>query len=317
MTPECFLMRPSRWLRAISEHRITWSVGPSFAYQYCVDRIGTEQRAGLDLTSWQVAIVGAEPVREATLKAFADAFEPHGFSERAFFPCYGLAEGTLLVTGATRGAARRPRGTSVGCGRPWGGADVRVVDPDGMRPRADGEVGEIWVAGPNVAQGYWNRPEETRATFRARVAGSERDYLRTGDLGYFADGELYVAGRLKNVLIVAGRNVHLEDVEHTVLGCDPRLASAACAAFAVDDAMSEKLVLIVEIERSVARHDARADGSIVLQELRDAVRQAVAEEHELAIHELVFAKPWAIPRTSSGKIRRDECREQFLDGVFH
>lgn len=306
MTPECFLMRPSRWLRAVSEHHINWSVAPNFAYQYCVDRIAPEQRAGLDLSSWHTAIVGAEPVRQTTLAAFSGAFGAYGFAESAFVPCYGLAEATLLVTGVARGAALRTSGTSIGCGRTWGSTEVRVVDANGLRSCADGEVGEIWVSGPNVTQGYWNRPEQTRHTFRARIPGDERDYLRTGDLGFFRDGELYISGRLKNLLIVAGRNVHLEDVEETVLSCHPQLRSAACAAFAVEAAESERLVILVELDRSLPQ-----------RETAEAIRQAVTEAHELAIHELLFAKQWSIPRTSSGKIRHDECRRQFLDGVFH
>lgn len=317
MTPECFLMRPWRWLRAISEHRINWSVAPNFAYQYCVDRIGPEHRAGLDLSSWHTAIVGAEPVRQTTLTAFSEAFGAYGFAERAFVPCYGLAEATLLVTGAARGAALRTSGTSIGCGRSWGSTEVRVVEASGLRSCADGEVGEIWVSGPNVTQGYWNRPEQTRHTFRARIPGDERDYLRTGDLGYFRDGELYISGRLKNLMMVAGRNVHLEDVEDTVLRCHPLLRSAACAAFAVDAAASERLVILVELDRSVPKRETGDGAPDAVVEIADAIRQAVTEAHELAIHELLFAEQWTIPRTSSGKIRHDECRRQFLDGVFH
>jgi acyl-CoA synthetase (AMP-forming)/AMP-acid ligase II len=316
MTPECFLMRPSRWLRAISEHRINWSVAPTFAYQYCVDRIGPEQRAGLDLSSWHTAIVGAEPIRQATLTAFSEAFGAYGFAERAFVPCYGLAEATLLVTGVERGAALRTSGTGIGCGRSWGSTEVRVVDANGLRSCAEREVGEIWVTGPNVTQGYWNRPEQTHQAFRARIAGDERDYLRTGDLGFFSDGELYVSGRLKNLLLVAGRNVHLEDVEATVLKCHPQLRSAACAAFAVDAAASERLVILVELDRSGLQREAAGGVSDAVGEIGEAIRQAVTEAHELAIHELLFARQWTIPRTSSGKIRHDECRRQFLDGVF-
>jgi acyl-CoA synthetase (AMP-forming)/AMP-acid ligase II len=318
MTPECFMMRPSRWLRVISEHRINWSVAPNFAYQHCVDRITPEQRAGLDLSSWHTAIVGAETVRQATLVAFADAFRDSGFSERAFFPCYGLAEATLLVTGSSRGAAPRSRGTSVGCGKPWGDVEVVIVDTESLRPCADGVTGEIWVAGPSVAQGYWNKPEETNRVFRARVAGGSRNYLRSGDLGFFADGELHIVGRLKNVLIVAGRNLQLEDVEHTVVSCHPRLRSAACAAFAIDHADLEKLIVVVEVDRDVLaqRHERVDRAPDILDELGTAVRQAVAETHEVTIHELVFSKQWTIPRTSSGKIRHGECRKLFLDGAY-
>ncbi|HEV7786800.1 MAG TPA: fatty acyl-AMP ligase, partial [Thermoanaerobaculia bacterium] len=214
-TPATFLQRPLSWLAAISRYRATTSGAPNFAYDLCVRRIGAEQRAGLDLASWEVAFNGAEPVRPDTLERFAAAFAPQGFRRKAFYPCYGLAEATLFVSGGGKGAlpvveAAGARGL-VGCGRPWMDQRLAVVDPESGRPVSDGQEGEIWISGPSVAQGYWGQPEATERDFRARLAGDPADagegpFLRTGDLGFLRGGELFVTGRLKDLIIVRGRN---------------------------------------------------------------------------------------------------------------
>ncbi|HSK81412.1 MAG TPA: fatty acyl-AMP ligase, partial [Thermoanaerobaculia bacterium] len=224
MTPGAFLQRPARWLEAISRYRATTSGGPNFAYELCVRKVGEAERESLDLSSWQVAFNGAEPVRAGTLRRFAEAFAPCGFRATAFRPCYGLAEATLLVSGGrpegeprvraldaealerhdvVEGDAARSR-ELVGCGAAM--QEVLAVDPESGDPCPPGGVGEIWVAGPSVARGYWERPEETATTFGARLADGTGPFLRTGDLGFVSGGELFLTGRLKDLIILRGRN---------------------------------------------------------------------------------------------------------------
>src|SRR5215210_3204321 len=322
MSPVAFLQRPSRWLRAISRYRATTSGGPSFAYELCVRRIPVAERRGLDLSSWEVAFNGAEPVRAETLERFAEAFGPAGFRREAFYPCYGLAEATLFVSGGTAGAppavgsfravdlelgqaTMDPAGRRlVGCGGPWLEQEIAVVDPRTGR-RCPGErVGEVWVAGPSVAQGYWQRPEETERTFRARIEGEGgRPFLRTGDLGFLRDGELFVTGRLKDLIILRGRNHYPQDLELTAEESHPALRQGSGAAFSVEAAGEERLVVVQELER-------RQEGEAA--EAAEAVRRAVAETHEVQVHEVVLVRAGTIPKTSSGKIQRHACRAGYL-----
>ena len=228
MSSDAFLMRPLRWLQAISDHRITWSVAPNFAYELCVRKSTPEQRAKLDLSSWRIALNGAEPVRSETLSRFSEAFAEAGFQKAHFYPCYGLAEATLFVAGGLPEAEPviRPSpsnslsdgNTLLGCGRCWLQETVIVVDPDTAQPCAAGTIGEIWISGPNVAAGYWRQPELTQQTFHAYLADdADRHFLRTGDLGFIKDDELSITGRLKHLIIIGGRNIHAEDIERTVL----------------------------------------------------------------------------------------------------
>ncbi|MEA2694314.1 MAG: hypothetical protein QOJ16_3701, partial [Acidobacteriota bacterium] len=315
MSPLTFLQRPVRWLEAISRYRGTTSGGPNFAYDLCVRKISEAERRNLDLRSWTLAFNGAEPVRRATLDRFAAAFAPRGFSSRAFYPCYGLAEATLFVTGPAPGARKDVEGARglVGCGRPWSGQRVVIVDPDSGVPRPPDQEGEIWIAGPSVAAGYWNRPEETARTFGARLAGSgEGPFLRTGDLGFLAGpagGDLFVTGRSKDLIILRGRNLYPQDVELTAEGAHPALRPGCGAAFAVERAGEERLVIVHEVERQAATAGASA-----LETIAQAVRRAVAEEHEAAVEEVVLLRGGTIPKTSSGKIRRHACREGYLNG---
>ncbi len=319
MSPVAFLQRPVRWLRAISRYRAHTSGGPDFAYSLCVQKISAEQRAELDLTSWKVAFNGAEPVRAATLNAFAEAFAPFGFRRTAFFPCYGLAEATLIVSGEVKSAAPcirpfRESGSQgaaealslVGCGPVWGGQEVAIVDPETLAEREDGEVGEVWVSGPSVAAGYWNRPDATESTFRARLArAGEQRFLRTGDLGFLADGQLFVTGRLKDLLIVRGQNHYPQDLELTAQESHPAVRDGMGAAFSVQAEGGEGVVLVQEA------HPRRPhDWSAALE----AVRQAVSEEHGIALHAVLLVKPGAVPRTTSGKVQRQLCRRRFLEG---
>lgn len=325
LTPAAFLQRPLRWLAAISRHRATISGGPNFAYELCVRRINETQRKSLDLSTWRVAFSGAERVRAATLERFSNMFADCGFNRRAFAPCYGLAEATLAVSFSAPGQGAQLQTTDesqaparnltsddaphalVSCGRPLAGCEVQVIDPQSCEPVAAGAVGELWVRSPGVAQGYWNKPELSHQVFHARLKQAPQgpDYLRTGDLGFMRDGEVFVTGRIKDLIVLRGVNHYPEDIEATVEYSHMRLRLAAGAAFAVEMAGEERLVVVQEVE-------AGRDPPLV--EMADAIRHAVAEAHELRIHELVLTPPGTVPRTSSGKIQRNRCRELFLAG---
>ncbi len=296
MTPGAFLQRPARWLEAISRYRATTSGGPNFAYELCVRKVGEAEREGLDLSSWEVAFNGAEPVRAGTLRRFAEAFAPCGFRAAAFRPCYGLAEATLLVSGwrpegeprvrsldaealerheVTDSGDTARRRELVGCG--LGLQTVVAVDPESGEPCAPGRVGEIWVAGPSVAQGYWQRPEETAATFGARLADGSGPFLRTGDLGFVADGRA-VRHRPPQGPDHPARQEPLSAGPGADGRAQPsRAAAGGGAAFAVDAAGEERLVIVHEVERQAraGMEDGKAE------EIAAAVRRAVAEEHEV------------------------------------
>jgi len=324
MPPVAFLQRPARWLEAISRYRATTSGGPSFAYELCAQRLGDEDLEGLDLSSWAVAFNGAEPVRAETLERFARVFDGAGFRREAFFPCYGLAEATLFVSGpgAERSVVVRtmdaealardravaaegdaPARELVGCGRVWGGQSVAIVDPESGRPLGERQVGEILVRGPSVAGGYWNRPEETAQTFGAD--GAEDVFLRTGDLGFLDGDELFVTGRLKDLIIVRGRNLYPQDVELTAETSHPGLRSGCGAAFSVEADGEERLVVVQEVERTWRRR---------LEGVAEAVVRAVAEEHQVPVHAVALVLPGAVPKTTSGKVQRRACRAAFVEG---
>jgi len=315
MSPMAFLQRPRRWLEAISRYRGTTSGGPNFAYDLCVDRIDEAAREGLDLASWAVAFNGSEPVRAATLERFATAFAPCGFRREALFPCYGLAEATLFVAGPCRGEGHRVANAEgsgarppVSCGEIWGGQEVAIVAPETLEEAGPGEVGEIWISGPSVAMGYWNRPAATTATFQARLARrGGRGFLRTGDLGFLKGGQLFVTGRLKDLIIVRGRNHYPQDLELTVKGSHPALGAGLGAAFAVDWEGGEAVALVQEADLRRS-----ADWGAALE----AARVAVAEEHGVALQALLLVKPGAVPRTTSGKVQRHLCRRLYLEGGF-
>ena len=346
MSPVAFLQKPLRWLQAISKYRAAISGGPNFAYELCVRKTTPEQRATLDLSSWSLAFNGAEPVRAETIEAFAEAFAPCGFRREAFFPCYGLAESTLLVTGGMKfeppvvrafDAAAIETGSAVtrsgfapgtrrlvGSGRELDGQDVRIVDPHTLKALTPGRVGEIWVSGPSVAQGYWNRPEETQATFEAMLAQPDArsaaqsitkwrpnpgPYLRTGDLGFFDNGELFVTGRLKDLIIIRGRNHYPQDIEQSVEAVSSIVRAGSVAAFSVDIDGRERVVVVAELERGKRNSD---DLAVAF----DAIRKQLAIEHEIALEAIVMVRPNSISKTSSGKIQRHACRRQFLDGTL-
>ncbi|MFP5263070.1 MAG: amino acid adenylation domain-containing protein [Blastocatellia bacterium] len=331
MSPASFLQNPCLWLESIARYKAKTSGAPNFAYDLCVRKIGPERRLNLDLSSWSIAFNGAEPVREETIDQFVKAFGPCGFRREVFYPCYGLAETTLIVTGGLN--ARPPivrkvqaaaleknraidaisndgkHRSLVGCGRPLLDQTVIIVKPDSLRKCLPDEVGEIWVSGPSVAQGYWNRPEETELTFHARLPGADqRSFLRTGDLGFFHQGELFVTGRLKDLIIIRGRNFYPQDIEYTVEGCHPALRPGCGAAFSIDVADQERLVVVHELQHQY-------QGSNTDEVIR-AIRQAVAEHCELQVYGVALLRAGSIPKTSSGKIQRHACREGFLAGTL-
>ncbi len=355
MAPQAFLQRPGRWLEAVSRYRASISGGPNFAYDLCVRKIPAEQRAGLDLSAWTLAYSGAEPVRAETLKRFAAAFASSGFRARALYPCYGLAEATLMVTGGmvgeepivcAAGVAALERGrvvetpddpghvrVLVGCGHALADTEIVIVDPTTLSARASDQVGEIWVSAPSVAAGYWNRPEESALTFHARLAPSGAGpYLRTGDLGFLRDGELFVTGRLKDLIIIGGRNLYPHDIELTVEQSHPAVRPGCCVAFAAELADEERLIVAAEVERryqpsqSGQERDvsgANSSGNHLdgrtpmdLGAVTRAIRRAVAEEHDVRVHAVVLLRAGAIAKTPSGKVQRRLCEARFRDGTL-
>jgi 8-amino-7-oxononanoate synthase/acyl carrier protein len=329
MSPMAFLQKPIRWLRGITKYGTTISGGPNFAYELCTDKITDDQLAGLDLSSWEVAFNGAEPVRADTLARFTERFAPYGFRPESHYPCYGMAETTLIVTGSYAGKPKvirpfdgrqldakivaplkpgAPRSRLlVSCGHVLPEEQVKIVDTDSLQELPQDKIGEIWVNSPSVAEGYWNNPAETEQTFRARLSGSETPFLRTGDLGFFEDGELFVTGRIKDLIIVRGVNRYPQDIEMTVERASERIQPQAVGAFAVDLAGRERLIIVAEVER--ARRD---DWSDVIA----AVRKAVTAEHELPPDAVILVRFGSVPKTSSGKIQRHACREEFLAGTL-
>jgi acyl-CoA synthetase (AMP-forming)/AMP-acid ligase II len=313
MSPAAFLQRPARWLRAISRYRATRSGAPNFAYDLCVRRISKADRDTLDLTAWRAAYNGAEPVRRETLEAFARTFADCGFRPSSFRPSFGLAESTLLVTSARwRPAAAAPETPdAVACGRPSFGTRLLIVDPTKGHPCASGETGEIWVAGPSVARGYWNRPEENARTFGAYAPDGQGPFLRTGDLGFLRHGELYVTGRLKDVLIVRGVKHYPQDLERTVVDRHQGLIAGAVAAFAFGRGTSGDLIgIAAEIDSRDA--DVDGAGSVLIAD----IRAAVAEVHGVELHAVLLVACGGIPRTTSGKLQRFACAERAKDGTL-
>ena len=329
MSPMSFLQKPVRWLRGITKYNVTISGGPNFAYDLCVDKITDEELEGLDLSSWLVAFNGAEPIRSTTLNAFIDRFASVGFRSEACYPCYGMAETTLIVTGSYRKdppilrafdgdaldehrvvpAAVNEKGARelVGCGHVLPEEEVIIVDHESRKRLPEHQVGEIWVRSQSVGQGYWNKPELTNETFHATTSRGDTGYLRTGDLGFMDDGELFVTGRLKDLIIVRGVNRYPQDIEQTVERTDPRLQAGAAASFAVDLNGRECLIVMAEVER--ARHK---DWSKVIQ----AIRGNVTREHELPPDVIVLVRFGSMPKTSSGKIQRHACRAAFLEDAL-
>ncbi|MBI3898664.1 MAG: SDR family NAD(P)-dependent oxidoreductase [Gammaproteobacteria bacterium] len=329
MTAIAFLQKPLRWLSAISRYRGTITYAPNFAYDLCAAAREETDREILDLSSWNIAVNGAEPVRASTIASFTRRFASCGFRPEAMNPCYGLAEATLGVSYhrrfsdvsvydvdaaalehhrfvPTSNANARTRSV-VSCGKIWPGLEVTIAEPNTGRACSDGEVGEIWVRGPAVAAGYWGQPENTRSAFRACLADGQGPFLRTGDLGALHQGELYVTGRLKDLIIVRGRNYYPQDIEQTVFRAHPALKVGHGAAFSVDAHDQERLVIVQEIRRSQRKH-------LDPEEVVRAIRDAVAEQHGIDVHAVQLLKPATVPVTSSGKIQRQACKQDYLRG---
>jgi FkbH-like protein len=318
MSPSAFLQQPICWLRAISRYRAHSSGGPNFAYDLSVSRTTEDQRKDLDLSAWRVAFNGAEPVRPTTIERFSSTFAPYGFRRESFFPCYGLAEATLIVTGrpglkivqsdsgvGADGPAKSRQ--FVSCGVPVVDTQVIIVDPATMEPCPVGEIGEIWVQSPSVACGYWKQEELSGQIFGASLPGRAGAFLRTGDLGFLVDGELMVAGRLKDLIIIRGENYYPEDLELTASESHAALRFQQGAAFIADIDGGEELVLLHGVERSSRDN---------LEEVAGCVRDAISQNHGVRVHTVLLVDPVVIPRTSSGKVQRHICRAQFLTDSF-
>ena len=329
MSPFSFLRRPFNWLQTISRYKATHSQAPNFAYDQCVRRITAEQRAQLDLSCWQAAGNAAEPINPKVLKNFLQAFENSGFRPEAFCPAYGLAEATLLASFSPQTEAPvvihlQPSALEEnqiveasnsqevvrqvsGCGRIVCNTKVAIVNPETLAKCSPDEVGEIWVSGSSVAKGYWQRPEDTKLTFQAYIADiGEGPFLRTGDLGFIKDDQLFVTGRLKDVIIIRGTNHYPQDIEWTVQDSHSALRAENGAAFGVEVNGEERLVIAQEIERNSQQH-------INVDRVFEDIRKKVFDQHEIQAHAVLLIKPGTLPKTSSGKIQRSACRQGFIE----
>jgi acyl-CoA synthetase (AMP-forming)/AMP-acid ligase II len=309
MAPLEFIRRPVQWLRAISRYRASISMAPNFAYDLCVDRVKDEAIAELDLSCWQVALNGSEPVKAETMKRFAEKFGKTGFRAESFCPGYGLAEATVFVSTRVSSQPVVSRRQVVSCGPPCASEQVLIVDPKTHRRCSEGIEGEIWVGGPHVAKGYWKRPAETVETFKACLSDTGAGpFLRTGDLGFLLDGELYVTGRLKELIILHGKNHYPQDIEALVATSHSLLRRDCGAAFSVEVTGREELVVLQEVKRQTPPEKSF--------EIQCAIRQALAEDQAIKPYSVVLLKPNTIPKTSSGKIMRSACRTDFLQNSF-
>ncbi|WP_437622069.1 AMP-binding protein [Sorangium sp. So ce1151] len=324
MGPQHFIERPMRWLQAISRFGGTVSGAPDFAYRLCVERARAALPEGLDLSGWRLAFCGAEPLRAATLRAFSERFGAAGFDASALYPCFGLAEATLFVTGGRRGDGAVARGFDakrlaesaaspaeagqvlVGCGDAQPLHEVVVVDPETGAPAAPGRVGEIQVSGPSVTHGYWEKPEATEATFVAREG---RVFLRTGDLGFKHEGELFITGRLKDLILVRGHNLYPQDVERTIEEQVEVVRKGRVAAFAVELGGAEGIGVAAEVSRRVQK-------LIEPEDVCRFISETVAEAHGEPASVVVLVQPGALPITTSGKLQRAACRKGWQRGAL-
>jgi acyl-CoA synthetase (AMP-forming)/AMP-acid ligase II len=333
MSPQSFIQQPLRWLKTISKYQGTISGGPNFAYELCIRKIKPVDREELSLQSWEVAYCGAEMVRAVTITNFQEFFEPCGFSSNAFFPCYGLAEATLIVTGGTRQVATKIRKvdsealregnaylsnsnseflTFVSCGWTFPGQKVLIVDPETRQQCTPGRVGEVWINGPSVGQGYLQLPELTEIYFLARLAGSDSEegpFLRTGDLGYLYEGELYITGCLMDLIHIHGQKHYPQDIERTVQNSHPSLQRNATVAFSTEIEREEKLVIIQEVERINIQ-------TLNLDNVKASISDAVMRYHNLQTHKILLLKSGNLPKSSNGNVQRELCLNYFLNGVL-
>ncbi len=329
MSPLDFLQKPLRWLKAISQYKATLSFGPNFAYDLASFKTTPEERSTLDLSRWELAVSGAEPVREETLERFVKTFAPYGFRREAFTQAYGMAESVSFISGGTKtqppiiqniekaaleqnrvlivNEAKETTQKIIGCGRAWLDQKIIIVNPESLTKCLADQIGEIWVSSPSVAQGYWQRSQATEETFQAYLADTgEGPFLRTGDLGFLLDGELFVTGRLKDLIIIRGRNHYPQDIELTVEKSHPALRPSCCAAFSVEVESEERLVIAQEVQESYLEN-------LDVDRVVTAIRQAVSQQHQLQVYAVLLLNTGSIPKTSSGKIQRHACKVGFLD----
>jgi acyl-CoA synthetase (AMP-forming)/AMP-acid ligase II len=334
VAPVTFVQRPLTWLRAIHDYRAEVAGAPNFAFDLCVQRFRADQAEGLDLSCWKLAFNAAEPVRADTIERFAATFGAYGFDPRAMYPLYGMAEATLLISSGQRGggpvirtisldafrrnevataASKSDAHRVVGCGRNIIGQRIAIVDPDTRRRLSPDHIGEVWVAGPHVCNGYWRNPDATRSTFQVHIEGQKDNeaWLRTGDLGFMDEnGELFITGRRKDLLIVRGMNYYPQDIENTVYDSHPALRRHCGAAFSVlTEKNEEKIILVQEVERTHRR-------GLDIEDIIACIREAVANEHEIALDAIVLIRPGGIPKTTSGKIQRSLARQMWLQNLF-
>ncbi len=336
MPPTAFLQYPLRWLQALSDYRATVSYAPNFAYELCLRRVGPADRARLDLSHWQIALNGAEPVRYDTLNNFAETFADCGFHADAFMPAYGLAEATLLVSGVKRRSGvvvkhvdrtlleqhrvadalpdAQSAQTLVGCGTVTPTQRVIVVDPEALTRCQPAEIGELWIAGGSVAQGYFGKQEATKDTFHAWTTDThEGPFLRSGDLGFLQDGEVFITGRLKDLIIIKGRNHYPQDIEYTVEQSSPIVRPGCVIAFSHEVESEERLVVVAEIRLPQSGLEP-GEATQMVDEALKAMRRNIAEAHEITVDQVKLVKVGEIPKTSSGKLQRQTCRMHFLAG---
>lgn len=327
MSPAAFIQRPVRWLEAVSRYRGTFSLAPNFALDLCCNKIGEEEKSRMDLSSWRTLCSGAEPIRGNTMKKFAEAFACCGFRQDALLAGYGLAEATLMVSCTRKRTSflrqfdaislernqvsevdkdHRSSRTIVSCGYGSPDQSISIVDPATSGPCAPGHIGEIWISGASVAAGYWNNSELTKSTFHAHLMGDGRAFLRTGDLGFLHQGELYVTGRIKDLIIIDGRNHYPQDIESAVEQAHAAIRPGYGAAFSVEIADAERLAIVYEIERT----QRNADLTGVIR----SIRRTISEYFDLQAQTIVLTRPGSVPKTSSGKIQRAACRDRFLRG---
>lgn len=341
MSPTAFLKSPEFWLQTISDEKATITGAPNFAFEHCVKKVDPEKAKSLDLSSLRLFFCGAEPIRWEALQKFAKQFSTVGFRDDVFYPCYGMAEATLMATGGD--GAQRLKGlvldrgelehnrvkilsgspsefeqTSddarstviVNCGHSHLNMKVAVVDPSSQSSLPENEIGEVWLAGPSIAQGYWDLPEETETAFLngaeqgANEGEEELSWFRTGDLGFIHEGDLFVTGRIKDVIIIRGQNHYPQEIEQTVAGVHPALVQGGTAAFSIDQENAEELVIVQELDRHARNED--------LEPIVKEIREAISREHELDVAAIVLVRQAQVPRTSSGKVQRQQCKSLYL-----
>lgn len=328
ISPKEMVQRPSWWLKLIADYQITISGGPGSAYEICSQRIQPKQLESLNLSSWRVAFVGAETIRAPILEKFSQTFEPARFQGQSFYPCYGLAESTLISAGGisgnvpsirrfnkvclSEGQAKLSQDSEdsismVGCGSSIEGQTIKIVNPDTLRECDEGQVGEIWISGPSVVQHYWEKEKDSRMTLQAELTDFPgKKFLRTGDLGFFYKQELFISGRKKELIVIHGKNFSPPDLEQAIESLIPDSAISGCIAFSIEGQAGEELVVVAEVSRHALR---RPD----LSELKGQIRQVVASSFQLQTRQVLLVKPFSLPRTSSGKLRRLQTRTDFLD----